>query len=535
MRVTGYYELTKCTGKWLKCSKPLHLSGSMYRQSSPGQLSFENFYLPFGGKLSGENRWVKLSELIPWEEFETLYAQQFSDEQGAPAKSFRMALGALIIKERLGTSDRETVEQIRENPYLQYFLGLHEYCDDAPFDASMLVHFRKRIDLDLVLQVNESVVPMGLESSAQDAESEQAQASTSKDDESDPPDDPPSPENQGKLIADASCAPADIRYPTDLDVLNEAREHSERLIDELYQQVAGCVPKKPRTYRCKARKVYLSIAKKRKKSRKVIRKGVRQQLNFLRRNLGHIDALMAAGASLAALNPREYRTLLVIHEVFRQQQHMYDQKTHRIDDRIVSISQPHVRPIVRGKARTPVEFGAKLSISCVEGYVFLDHLSWDNYNESGDLIEQIEQFRTRTGHYPESVHVDQIYRTRPNLDWCKQHGIRLSGSPLGRPSLDETKQAQLRQQAREDERIRVAVEGKFGQAKRRFGLACVMAKLAQTAETMIAITVLVMNLEKRLRRFIFGLINGWLQLPDLATQTWVGYIIYTRRNTFVLP
>ena len=119
----------------------------MYRQTSPGQLSFENFYLPFGGKLSGENRWVKLAAMIPWETFESSYAAQFSEDRGAPAKSFRMALGALIIKERLGVSDDETVEQVRENPYLQYFLGLSEYSDRAPFDGSMMTHFRCSVEL----------------------------------------------------------------------------------------------------------------------------------------------------------------------------------------------------------------------------------------------------------------------------------------------------------------------------------------------------------------------------------------------------
>ncbi len=113
----------------------------MYRRSIPTvEQSPENFYLPFAGKLSGENRWVKLAEVIPWEEFEDEYASQFSPEMGAPAKPFRMALGSLIIKERLGTSDEETVEQLRENPYLQYFLGLSEYTDQAPFEASMMVH-----------------------------------------------------------------------------------------------------------------------------------------------------------------------------------------------------------------------------------------------------------------------------------------------------------------------------------------------------------------------------------------------------------
>jgi transposase, IS5 family len=130
----------------------------MYRSLPPGQLSFEDFYLPFGGKLSGENRWVKLAEWIPWEDFESEYAAQLSQGMGAPAKSFRMALGALIIKEHLGISDEETVEQIRENPYLQYSLGLSEYCGKVPFDALMMVYFRKRLNLELVGRINEQVV-----------------------------------------------------------------------------------------------------------------------------------------------------------------------------------------------------------------------------------------------------------------------------------------------------------------------------------------------------------------------------------------
>ncbi len=480
----------------------------MYRTPTPGQLSFENFYLPFGGKLSGENRWVKLAELIPWSEFESVYAAQFSEDNGAPAKGFRVALGALIIKERLGISDRETVEQIRENPYLQYFLGMSEYRDAVPFDASMLVHFRKRLGLELVLQVNDAVVPAVFgESSELPAASvaSAADAPSEKEKEKDDNDPDPPPPNQGQLIVDATCAPADIRYPTDLDLLNEAREQSEQILDDLYAQVSDSLEQKPRTYRQLARKAFLSVVKKRKASRKQIRKGIRKQLNYLRRNLTHIDDLIAAGASLSALSPRRYRTLLVISEVWRQQQHMYAQKVHRIDDRIVSISQPHVRPIVRGKAGKPVEFGAKLSASCVNGYVFIDRISWDNFNESTDLIPQVEAFRARWGHYPASVHADQIYRTRANLAWCKTRGIRLSGPPLGRPAADAQVQAQLKQPARDDEKIRVEIEGKFGQGKRRFGLARVMAKLAETAETAIAMTFLVMNLERRRRRLFFYL------------------------------
>ncbi|HEY9695695.1 MAG TPA: transposase, partial [Trichocoleus sp.] len=201
----------------------------MYRRSTPGQLSFENFYLPFGGKLSGENRWGKLAELIPWKEFEEQYAEQLSEGMGAPAKPFRMALGALIIKERLGTSDSETVEQIRENPYLQFFLGLSEYSDKALFEASMLVHFRKRVKRELIGQINEVIVKQSGENKPpQEESSAEPSAQTGKDNDDD---EPPSPTNAGQLIVDASCTPADIRYPSDLSLLNEAREQTEHIID----------------------------------------------------------------------------------------------------------------------------------------------------------------------------------------------------------------------------------------------------------------------------------------------------------------
>ena len=138
----------------------------MYRKEEQSQVSSENFELPFEGKLSEDNRWVIMASLIPWSEFEQEYASIFSEEMGASAKSFRMALGALIIKEKLGISDRETVEQIKENPYLQYFIGISSYSNETPFDASMLVHFRQRISIELVNRINQKMVKDILEDSS---------------------------------------------------------------------------------------------------------------------------------------------------------------------------------------------------------------------------------------------------------------------------------------------------------------------------------------------------------------------------------
>jgi Transposase domain (DUF772) len=130
----------------------------MYKKAEQLKTESENFELPFGGKLAEDNRWVIMAKLIPWAEVEEEYAKNFTIILGAPAKPSRMALGALIIKEKLGISDRETVEQIRENPYLQYFIGLNNYINEAPFEASMLVHFRQRLDVDLVNRINIKMV-----------------------------------------------------------------------------------------------------------------------------------------------------------------------------------------------------------------------------------------------------------------------------------------------------------------------------------------------------------------------------------------
>jgi hypothetical protein len=428
-----------------------------------------------------------MSKQIPWTEFEEEYAKNFSDEDhGAPAKSFRMALGALIIKERLGISDRETVEQIKENPYLQYFLGMSAYSNEAPFDASMLVHFRKRIDGELVNKINRKMVKNNVEIGGEIISEKK---SLGKDSEG---------TNRGKLILDATCAPSDISYPNDLGLLNQAREQTERVIDILYNSVKDRTKRKPKTYRNIARKDYLEVSKKRRVTKKQRQKGIKKQLQYIKRNLGHIRQL-GEDTGLEMLSQQQYKKLLVATEIYRQQLSMYETKSQRIDDRIVSLSQPHIRPIIRGKAGRAVEFGAKLSASCVTGYVFLDRISWDNFNESGDLKMQVEEFKKYTGFYPKSVHADKIYRTKANRAWCKEKGIRFSGAPLGRPPKNVSKE--MKKQARLDEGVRNCIEGKFGEGKRRFSLDRVMAKLANTAETTIAITFLVMNLSTLLRQF----------------------------------
>lgn len=453
----------------------------MYRKTEE-QLQLDNFYLPFGGKLRKNNRWVQLAEVIPWNLFETKYAAKFAKSgMGAPAKPVRMALGALLIKEKCGYSDEELVEQIRENHYLQYFIGLPEYRDEVPFDPSMMVHFRKRFDAKTLQEINEVICGVKPKKDSDDSGQD------------DPPD-PSGKNNKGTLIVDATCAPADIRYPTDCSLLNEAREKLETMIDELYEPFKEQMTK-PRTYRQKARKDYLNLAKSKKPKPKTIRRAVSKQLRYVKRDLKTIDKLQIINSN--GLTQKRRGELAVIQKLYEQQKAMYDTQSHRVDDRIVSISQPHVRPIVRGKVTSGTEFGAKISVSLVDGYAFVDKLSWDNYHEGIELKEYIRNYYRRFGVYPKFAIGDKLFRNHDNIKFCREHGIHLSGPRLGRPPKETDKKQ--RRLERLLERIRNSVEGKFGEGKRCYRLGRIMAKRKEISESVIMLQFLVMNLERRLR------------------------------------
>jgi transposase, IS5 family len=305
--------------------------------------------------------------------------------------------------------------------------------------------------------------------------------------------------NSGTMIVDATCAPSKIKYPQDASLLNQARESTERLIDSLH--TPGEM--KPRTYRKKAHKDYLALTRCRKPTAKKIRKAIGKQLSYLGRNLASIENQMMSGKKLTSA---EQNRLSVIQKIYLQQKYMYDNKIHSVPDRIVSLSQPWVRPIVRGKAGKPVEFGAKLDISVVNGFTRLEYLSFDAYNEATTLQQTIEHYRERTGHYPARVLADKIYRNRDNLTFCKEHNIRLSGPALGRPKKDEQPD---RKQNYTDECERVEVERRFSLAKRKCNLGLVTAKLMDTAYHCIAMSIVVLNLRK-LMLSLYAIIKFWL-------------------------
>jgi transposase, IS5 family len=444
---------------------------------SPNQLTMDCFQTPFEQQLNPNNRWVVLSRLMPWDEVCNLYLKNVGvSSTGRPALSPRVIIGSLIIKHLCNLDDRETVDQISENMYMQYFLGYSSFSSEPPFDASLFVDFRKRLGMENLNAINERIVMLKTR-----LESKENKSGTPTDgNESNSG----GSENRGRVIFDATACPQDIAYPTDLDLLSEAREKTEQLIDQLY--VLELHHQKPRTYRRVARKRYLRTAQKKNKSRKEINKSVGSQLRFIRRNLISINRLLDAYPEIP-LNPKQYKYLLVVNTLYYQQKQMYDSRTHSVEDRIVSIHQPHVRPIVRGKSQAKVEFGAKIHVSIIDGISFLDELSWDAFNEGSHMMDYVEQYRKRFGCYPKELLADQIYCTRANRAALKEKGIKLLAKPLGRPSA-----VSIHVSPGE----RNPIEGKFGQAKTGYGLNRIKARLKETSESWIACIFLVLNLVK---------------------------------------
>ena len=455
----------------------------------------------FGGiALDKDNEWVKLAKMIPWHEFEDEYADLFPSSTGQPACSVRLALGSLLIKERYQFSDEETVAHITMNPYLQYFIGLEAYTTKSPFDASMLTRFRKRIPLKMLEEVNDIIIsrPKQKKKTSDDDTDDRGRGGSAGD-------------NEGTLILDATCAPQNIRFPTDASLLNEARLNAERIIDTLHGNGLTDGRVKPRTYREEAKKRYNSFSKSRKKSKKSIRKAIRQQLGYLKRDLKIIDQIAAAHPDyLQFLSSWEQERLAVVRVLYVQQNEMFNTNTRRTDNRIVSLSQPWVRPIKRGKQNAETEFGAKVEMSDVNGFLRIEHLSWDAFNESTTLQESVENYRRAYGHYPKRVLADTIFRTSRNLRYCKEHGIHLNGPKLGRRTRDlELRKQELHQEWLESGE-RGDIERRFGIDKRCYSLGCITAKLQHTSEVMIYLSVLTLNLQKRLRlllRFVFAFLR----------------------------
>ncbi len=450
----------------------------MIEYTSQYQTQFEEFSNLTQLTLNPNNRWIQLGYLLPWDRMVSVYVKKFSTGMGARAIDPRQVIGAFIIKHKLSLSDQETIQSISENPYMQFFLGLRVFHPDPLFSPSLFVEFRKKLGEQTFGEFSHMLITFGQPEQQQIVQDEPCPSENTP--------------KRGKLKIDASVSDQYIRYPNDVSLVNEARVKTEVIIDMLFELLRDKMPVKPRTYRRQAHKRYLAEAKKKSSSAAERRKTLRYLLNCVERNLGHINTMLdMTGESGFPLEHKYQRQLWIIHTLYTQQRGLYDKRETRCDDRIVSISQPHVRPIVRGKKGKRVEFGAKLGLSLFDGYLTHQTVSWDAYNESSDLKKQAEAYRLLTGAYPELIQCDKIYHTNTNRTWCRENGIRITATPKGpKPELT----AYQKRKKRKEHNERNHIEGRIGNAKQALTLNQIKAKLQKTSETWIAATLFVLNL-----------------------------------------
>lgn len=488
----------------------------MIRYTPQSQLSLEGFETPFVEQLDKSNRWVKLAQAIPWDKLAGVYYKNMNSNFGAPSIGARMVIGAVIIKHMLNIDDREVIEQIKENMYLQYFVGMSSFSTKAPFDASLMVSIRYRLGEQtmeafnrLVLQ-EAGIIPYTEQS--EDIKDDNNDHTSSAINPTIPTEQNNRPANSGTLMMDATVAEQQIEYPTDLKLLNEGRQQLERMIQQLCK--AGGL-KQPRMYKQIARSKYLTIVKKKNKTRNQIRRGIRQQLQYVQRDLKYLNQLIEEQSWLtAALDNRDWKLLRVIQELHRQQQEMYAENKHSIEDRIVSIYQPHVRPMPRGKERVATEFGSKQLIMQKDGYTHVHSIKWDNFNEGTQLKSCVEIYKEIYGCYPEKVSTDKLFGSKANRDYLKEKQIVFVGKQLGRPPKQTAKQKRA---LRKEMAQRNEIEAKFGQGKNAYGLQKIKARIQQTSQSWIMSIYFIMNLVKLMQGSFFPFIN-WLRQLFICIQ-----------------
>ena len=465
----------------------------MIKYTPACQRSLSLFRTPFDQELDPDNRWVRMASVVPWDDMAKIFFNFMSADHGRASIDLRIVLGALFVKYIEDLSDEDTIVYIQENIYAQYFVGLSSFQTKPVFVAHLFVEIRKRLGKEGVQLLNDALLRSAHKLGAikhdvkptkkthapcdVDTPSGNSSVESSQDEQSC---DATPMENRGTLKLDATVAPQHIGYPTDTRLLHIARLASEALIDKLYYG-SSLWNKKPRTYRVVAQQAYLDFAKKRNPSKKVIRKSRGEQLRYLKRDLGHINNMLdelTLKEQHVGWHSSDWHLFWVLGELYRQQDLMHRTGQNRIADRIVNIAQPYVRPIKRGKAGKQTEFGAKLNMSETEGFVRMDQISFDNFNEGTYLQEQVESYKALYGYYPELLLVDRIYLTRENRRFLKEKGIRHSGKPLGRAPKMSYRDKQRR---RKEQNKRCEIEGKFGQAKSKYGLDDIKTRTQDTS------------------------------------------------------
>ncbi len=437
----------------------------MYKKKARNQEYLFKELMPFGGRLDQENRWLKIREIIPWKELEEKYCEHFS-KVGRPGKDGQMIIGLWLLKHMTDRSDEEVRMELQENVYWQAFCGLEQFEVRPLLNSSSLTRLRKRLGVKFIKEMEELTYAILVDKKI----------------------------IKGKgIMVDGTVFPEKVKYPNDVGLLNDAREWIVKQI----KKISKGSGKKIRTYCRSARKVYLNFVKRKQKTKRMIKKAKREMLQYVRRNMRQIKKL--SNESKVTMDEKFKEKIALAETILEQQYEMYVKKTQSVKDRVVSFYRGYVRPIKRGKNGKPVEFGPKGALSFVDGFLFLDSLSHDNFSEGqNDIVEnQLENYEGRFKKKPPSFTADKLYGSLANRKLLKDKEIRGAFKALGRKGKDRSAYDQW---FKKKQRQRNQIEGAFGNGKKHYGLEEILYHGVEGAEMWVRSCILGMNLKTALAK-----------------------------------
>jgi len=444
----------------------------------PKQLPIFKELNPYSGEIDTNNRWIKLSELVPWEQMETIYLKHFDAKKHKKVKGCRLVMGLMLGQMLMKMSNVQILDYFHENPFFQYFCGQDSFVskvDNAILHHSLLSKRRALLGKKFLSKFEQEVLNMLQEKGIIKGK---------------------------KLILDATVFPANITYPNDIKLLNTAREWCCKTILKVKNVLDP--EQKIRTYRRIARKTYLRFQKTKRKSKTLIRKSRNQMLRYVKRNIHQLETLIQEveeGKSLLkeGVLTDIKKNLLTAKTIYDQQLSMATTRGRRVSDRIVSFHQPQVRPIVRGKDGKAVEFGPKANVAIVDGFAILDDCQFESFHEGIRLPQSLEKHHQRFGRLPDLVLADQLYATRDNRLLLKEKGIEHGFKSVGRPpNIPKETLRKQKQSFKKRQGQRNHVEAVFGHLKSHFFLDKIRWTVPDGEQIQIRLGLIASNLHRAL-------------------------------------
>ena len=279
-------------------------------------------------------------------------------------------------------------------------------------------------------------------------------------------------------LTDATCYESHLRFPTDVKLLWECCEWIQSLITKTCKALKERLPRNKYHDIDRAR---LTYARHRKHTRAATVKLRRRLLGLLSKQTGQWNRICKIHTVDIALTAEQSKRLSALKEVYRQQSALAQKK--EVKHRIVSIDRPYIRPIVRGKENKRVEFGAKVNNIQIDGISFIEHHSFEAFNEGVRLQDCIEYQQELTGIKVTRVGADTIYANNDNRRYCTENGMTTCFVRKGPKPKDEDADTSTARRIIGTLRS-TAMEGSFGNQKQHYGVGRIAARNSRS-ETLL--------------------------------------------------